>query len=656
MKWWLRKQWLKLRLYASENYQKETESLIVWYAVSYALGAAFYFTFPVELPVWVIIVYLESALIMLYLSRQKQGIFKLSSYAAVFLLGLSVAKADAMFKYKNIETEITEISYIEGKIKDLDYNYSGRPRLLITAVSNYERNLKGDFKISLNQRPDWLKPDVCIEIIAKFPQNNAPNPLSNYNMERENFYKGISASGYAVSPAFQKDCEIQSSWSSKAINSMRNAVKTAVENSAPDETKGILKALAIGDKSSIPEIQTQNYRTAGLAHFLAISGMHMGMIAFLVFFLVRISLCWLGEGRYDLRKPAAVVAMLGISAYFLISGQSVSCVRAFVMTSLALTAVLLNRHAISLRMWAFALVVVVSSAPAAVITPGFLMSFSAVLGLVSFYEKNDAIIRSWLSAKSITGKCVAYIVGILITDLIASLMTLPFSVYYFRQISVYTTLGNLLAAPVIAFWVMPALLLFLASLPFGGEMWAIKPLSAGVEQINHIATYVSALSGANSATGLAPMPAWGLFLLTSGLLWLCIWQQKWRIWGIGAILAGLLSFFMMPKPDFVFDQEGKTFACADENQQLIATPLQKNRFLTKMWTGNIPKKGNKPSNPLLQCTPKSCTCRTRIEFSQGNVKLDNKDIPLKFGGYISLKKGVYYHIPETKRLWNKNPQ
>ena len=67
MKWWLRKQWLRIKVYASENYYNEAESLIIWYAVSFALGAAFYFAFPWELPVWLVITYLEGVLLLLYL-------------------------------------------------------------------------------------------------------------------------------------------------------------------------------------------------------------------------------------------------------------------------------------------------------------------------------------------------------------------------------------------------------------------------------------------------------------------------------------------------------------------------------------------------------------------------------------------------------------
>lgn len=171
------------------------------------------------------------------------------------------------------------------------------------------------------------------------------------------------------------------------ITRIRTYIKELIDANTPKDAGAIAKALTIGDRSTISEQLNNDYRTSGLAHFLSISGMHMSIIALLVFFLIRATLFPLGEGRYDLRKPAAVVSVFFTFAYFLISGQSVSCIRAFVMTTLVLVAVLFNRRAVSLRLWAFAVLVVVAITPEAVVSPGFLMSFAAVLGLVAFMKR-----------------------------------------------------------------------------------------------------------------------------------------------------------------------------------------------------------------------------------------------------------------------------
>lgn len=663
MIWWLRKQWLRLKLYAADNYQYEADSLIVWYGVAFGAGAAYYFALPWEVSAIWLVCLLEAVLLLLWLTRRRDGQFKLLTYVAVFMLGLCVAKADAMYRARHLEKDLPEISYLRGRVKELDYNSNNRPRLLLADVNNFDRDLQGEFRISINKAPAWLKRGSCVELVARLPKGFTPNPLSNYNADRANFYKGLSATGYTIGPVFEVACppSQQPPLFEKLITRAQTCIREVIDgNAAPDDTAArdaaaIAKALTIGDRSAISERLNEIYRTSGLAHFLSISGMHMSLIALLVFFLIRVTLFPFGAGRYDLRKPAAIVSILFTFIYFLISGQSVSCLRAFVTTSLVLAAVLMNRRAISLRLWAFAVIVVVSGTPEAVVSPGFLMSFAAVLGLVAYYEKHAASIHGWLDKRSLCGRFAAYILGLLASDLVASLMTLPYSVYYFSQISVYTSLGNLLSGPVIGFWVMPTLLLFLLSLPLGLGEYAVKPFAAGVDMINRITAWVADLPGSKAGEGVGTLPDWGILLLTFGLLWLCIWQSRWRLWGFAGIILGTLGIFFSPAPDFVFDETGTTYAYKNAAGNLAITPYRKNKFLQKMWTGRRHKgKYEIPPGEPLVCDKKQCVYKGRIEFSEGKLRLDGRDVPLRHGGFINLSAGsVWYYRPETGRLWHK---
>ena len=177
--WWIKKQLLRIKYIAQNSYQEEAESLIIWYAISFALGAAFYFTTPYELPTWLIITYLEAVLFLLYIYRNSFIKFKFLTYILLFALGLCIAKADAIYKSKQLEHNINETSYLHGKIKVLDYNSNNRQRILLTNVNNFEKELKGDFKISLMGKTDWLEEGKCVELVAKLPKSFTPNPLSN---------------------------------------------------------------------------------------------------------------------------------------------------------------------------------------------------------------------------------------------------------------------------------------------------------------------------------------------------------------------------------------------------------------------------------------------------------------------------------------------
>jgi len=643
---WLKKQILRVKLYVSENYQDEADSLVIWYPVCYAMGAAYYQVVPFEISsIWLVIV-LEMMLIWLYLLRKNPQKFKVLTYLTIMMLGVCVAKASALYQKNNIEDNISKTSYLNGQIKVIDKNSNGRTRLILDNVNNFEKELKGKFRISIWGNDPSIKEGKCVELVAELPKDYAKNPIGHYNFLRRDFYQGISASGYAVSPVFEKDCQKEPSVIEKYRWYMADNIN---KNTTPD-TGAIIKALTIGDKTAVTKETFALYKTSGLAHVLAISGMHMGMIALLVFFLIRVLLAPLGTGQYDLRKPAAIVSLILTFGYFLISGQSISCLRAFIMTSLILIAVLLNRRPISLRLWAFALLVVVSVMPEAVIMPGFLMSFAAVMGIVAFYESNRKALIEWFLEGSLYLRIGKYLLGIIITDLVASLMILPFSLYYFHQISVYTSLGNLLAGPLIAFYIMPALLIYLVSVPLGLGAYSIKPLSWGIDILNHITSWVSSLKGAESGNDISAMPDWGILIITIGLLWFSIWQAKWRYWGTLAVIIGMMSLWTMPKVDFVFDEKGETFACADNNGKLQSTPWHKNKFLIKMWVGENTQPQN---NSELICDKESCTCQKRIKFSEGKVELDGKPIDIKQGGYISLKKGKVYRPQTTKRIWDK---
>ncbi len=655
MIWWLKKTLLRFKLYCSESFENEAESLIIWYAISFAFGSAFYFVFPLEIPTWLIVTYLELVLVLLYIYKNHNAPFKVLTYVLLFALGLCVAKANTLYQARNIEQNLNKTSYLNGKIKVLDYNYRNKPRLTLTDVNNFDRSLKGDFKISILKKESWMKEGKCVELIANIPTDFTPNPIGNYNQEFNNFYKDISYVGYSVSPVFEKDCKTKENYFKTKINSIRNYIKQKVTSKAKKENASIITALLIGDRSLITKEQNQNYRTSGLAHFLSISGMHMSIIALLVFFLVRNILLLFSHGEYDLRKPASIISIIITFLYFLISGQSVSCIRAFVMTSMILLAILLNRRAITLRLWAFSLMIVIIITPNAVISPGFLMSFSATLGLIAYYEQKAPKIHNWLLKQSKLKRLFSYILGIALTDLVASLMTLPYSMYYFNQIAIYTTLANVLSAPIITFFVMPSLLIYMFSLPLGLSEYVMPLLEESISVINHITIFVSNLPYAGLGANINIINKEGLFILTLGLLWLCIWKEKWRKLGLVFIILGLSSGFFMPSTDFIFDAKGTTYAYKNNQDQIELSPWHKNKFLSRMWTNKETLPKNKNFNTdYITCTKEKCIYKNRIEFQKQKLKLDGKDVPLKNGGYIDLKRGtIHYYHKQQNRLWNK---
>jgi competence protein ComEC len=142
-----------------------------------------------------------------------------------------------------------------------------------------------------------------------------------------------------------------------------------------------------GERGAIPEDTMEAMRVAGLAHLLAISGLHIGLVTGILFFGFRAILAlWPAVAlRYPIKKLAALAALVGAFAYMLITGGTVPTQRAFLMVALVLTAVMLDRSALSMRLVAFAAVIVLLVAPVSVTGPSYQMSFAAVVALIAAY-------------------------------------------------------------------------------------------------------------------------------------------------------------------------------------------------------------------------------------------------------------------------------
>ena len=114
-------------------------------------------------------------------------------------------------------------------------------------------------------------------------------------------------------------------------------------------------------------------RDAGLAHLLAISGLHLGLIAGILFFTVRLLLA-LNEPvalRFPIKKWAAVAALIGAFGYLLLTGATIPTQRAYIMVALVLFAVLIDREAVSMRPVAWAAVVVLVFRPESLLGASF---------------------------------------------------------------------------------------------------------------------------------------------------------------------------------------------------------------------------------------------------------------------------------------------
>jgi competence protein ComEC len=161
-----------------------------------------------------------------------------------------------------------------------------------------------------------------------------------------------------------------------------------------------------------------------------------------VFWLVRAVLALIPSLalRFPIRKWSAGIALAAALFYLLLSGASVPTVRSWIMMSVVLLAMILDRPALTMRNVALAALIILVAVPESLFDPSFQMSFVAVIGLVALVEANStrkqertqdvSFVFRWLH------RLWAFVVGDAVTTLIATAAVAPFAIYHFHRLSI----------------------------------------------------------------------------------------------------------------------------------------------------------------------------------------------------------------------------
>ena len=225
-------------------------------------------------------------------------------------------------------------------------------------------------------------------------------------------------------------------------------------------TGGIASALITGDKSSIPFNVREIFIKSGTAHILAISGLHMSLIATIIYFCLFRILLYVSHCFFKLNphKTATILTIVLTTGYLMLSGNTPSATRAYIMTSIGLIGLILGRSVISMRNVSFVATLLLLIDSGALFSVGFQLSFSAVVALIAFYERFASLFNR-IHSKNLLMKFSIYVLFSLITTIVATIATTPISIAIFNRLSLGGIVGNIVAIPIVSFLIMPALLL-----------------------------------------------------------------------------------------------------------------------------------------------------------------------------------------------------
>ncbi|HXO01900.1 MAG TPA: ComEC/Rec2 family competence protein, partial [Stellaceae bacterium] len=414
-------------------------------------------------------------------------------------------------------------------------------------------------RIHITAASDLLSPGDRVSLKAMLYPVPGQTLPGAHDLQRELYFAEIGAVGYSYGGARRLadagEASVPSGWRQWLLQ-LRTEVTRRITAVLPGSTGGVAAALVAGKRGAIDENVKEAFRNSGLSHLLAIAGLHLGLVGAFVFFAVRGGLALIPYValRYPIKKIAAAATLVVLTCYLMLSGAAIPTERAFVMNGIVFAAILIDRLRISMRICAVAAAVVLLLQPESLVGVSFQMSFGAVVALIAVYETWGAQLGRALRRGSFARKALGYCAGVAVTTVVVTIGTDPFSIYHFHKLVLYSPLANVIAVPISALWTLPWGVVSCLLMPFGLERLALVPMGWGIDVTIWVAEHVSAIPGNVWPTPRLPM--WGLVLVAFGGLWLCLWQGKWRRWGLVGIVAGMATMLLTRPPDIVIADFG----------------------------------------------------------------------------------------------------
>jgi competence protein ComEC len=567
----------------------EGERRLLWLPVFFGVGIGVYFALKVEPPLWPGIVASIAGIGLVFALRRHQRWCEAALAFTALAAGFALMRETAWERQAPMLQRHLGSIAVSGRVVDIDQMEKGW-RIVIDAdplpgldASEQPRRLR----VHIPAKSDELNPGDRVSLKAMLYPVPAQVLPGGRDLQRELYFSGIGGVGYSLGAARRiaepeaaggASSEAAGGWR-ESLRRLRTEMSRRITAVLPGSTGGVASALITGKRGAITEEVKQAFRDSGLSHLLVIAGLHLGLVGAFVFFAVRGGLALIPAIalRYPIKKIAAGVALLVLACYLLISGAAIPTERAFVMNGLVFVAIIIDRLRISMRVCAIAAVVVLVLDPASLVGVSFQMSFGAVVALIAVYETYGGQLGHLLHSRSVWGQVLGYCGGVIVTTVVATLGTYPFSIYHFHHLALYSPLANVIAVPLSAMWTLPWGVVACLLMPFGLERLALVPMGWGIDITIWVAQHVSALPG--DVWAMPRLPLAGLLLISLGGLWLCLWRGTWRRWGLVAIIAGFASMLLTRPPDILIAdggrfvaaraRDGHYFVSADKGEKIV---------------------------------------------------------------------------------------
>lgn len=568
----------------------ELDRVFLWAPVAFGVGIAAYFQLATEPSLVAAAAPLVVALVAWGMAG-RASVARIAAIGAVLTaLGFFTAKVRVETVRAPVISKTLYRANLSGTIIKAEPR-GGRGQRLTLALDHLEGFAAPDRPAVVRIRT--LKKDERrfavgerVAVSARLSPPSGPVLPGAFDFARTAWFERIGAVGYTFQPVqLLPALEPPSFWlrSHAAIQALRSDINARVNAVLPGERGAMASALMTGERGGISEETNDAYRSSGLFHILSISGLHMVVMAGTVFMLVRSLLAAVPAIalRWPIKKIAAVAGIGAAFGYLAISGVAFATVRAALMITVAFTAILFDRPALTLRNVALSALIILMIYPESLFDAGFQMSFAAVTALVAVYEEFRRRRMPARLRQGVAARTARFFGGIVATTLIASVAVAPFAAFHFHQSQQLSVIANMMAIPICNIIVMPAALASFILMPFGLEWMSLPVLGAGISAMTWCATFVAGLPGAVSRLPAFSTLAFGLIVF--GGLWCLLWRTRLRLAGVAAIATGLALAPLTERPDMLIGRDGQLVALRDEDGRLQALPAPRTKFELDRW-------------------------------------------------------------------------
>lgn len=601
------------------------EQGLLWGAFSFAAGIAVYFLVPSEPSrIAVLLVGLCAILIALRAGRRQAlawyTVLLLASAAGFGTASLRSSLVDAPRLAMPMTVEVGGIV--------LERQFGPRHDRLVLSVEAVSRQAidPDAFPHRLRLRvPKESGGQVGERVRLKGRLFPPPGPVhpGGYDFSFRAYFMQIGATGFSFGPAevlgvAEGGLKLRvAAMVARVRSDLANRIRTDLGD-RPETA--LVVALLVGDRSGITEEQEEALRASGLAHILAISGLHMALFAGGTYggVLLLLALVPALSLRWPTHKWAAVAALLAATFYLLLSGASVATQRSYLMIALVFLGILAGRRGLTLRSVALAALVLLMLAPERLFFPGFQMSFAAVICLVAVYElwrRRETDLQGMTRDQRLRARIVrsvaAWGAGLFVTALVAGLATGIIGAHHFGRVAPYGLVGNMLGMPVFTLLVMPMGVLALVLMPFGLAVLPLTVMSFGISVLLDVAEFTSALDAGQGAVG--KLDAVATLLLLGSLFAGLLLPGRLRLVAALLFAGGVVSAAQTRPPDLQIAAKGGSLAARDAEGNLRYSG-RRSSFATELWfqAEGIPSRAlesRRMTAPQRRCDAQGCVIR-----------------------------------------------